>query len=106
MRQTLKELSAMVASADDMVHHLDTSLTPATKQLPELTNSLQKTLTSANKLLLSVDSAYGNNTGFDRELERLLRQMNEAMDSLRALADLFTRHPEALIKGRPGRGLE
>ncbi len=106
MRQTLKDLSAMVASADDMIHHLDTGLTPATKQLPELTSGLEKTLTSANKLLLSLDNAYGNNTDFDRELERLLRQLNEAMGSLRSLADLLTRHPEALIKGRPGGGTE
>lgn len=106
MRQTLKDLSAMVANANDMIRHLDTGLTPATKQLPELTSGLEKTLTSANKLLLSLDNAYGNNTDFDRELERLLRQLNEAMGSLRSLADLLTRHPEALIKGRPGGGTE
>ena len=106
MRQTLKDLSAMVASADEMVRHLDTGLTPASKQLPELTANLQKTLINANKLLLSVDNAYGNNTDFNRELERLLRQTNEAMSSLSALADLLTRHPEALIKGRPHGGME
>jgi paraquat-inducible protein B len=106
MRQSLKDLSAMVASANDMIRHLDTGLTPATKQLPELTSGLQKTLANTNKLLLSLDNAYGNNTDFDRELERLLRQLNEAMGSLRSLADLLTRHPEALIKGRPGGGTE
>jgi hypothetical protein len=28
-------------------------------------------------------------------------QLNEAVNSVRALADLLTRDPEALIKGRP-----
>jgi paraquat-inducible protein B len=106
MRQSLKDLSAMIASTNDMVRNLNKDLAPAAQQLPALTAGLQKTLTDTNKLLVSLDNAYGNNTSFDRELERLLRQANEAMSSLSALADLLTRHPEALIKGRPGGGME
>jgi paraquat-inducible protein B len=106
MRQSLKDLSAMLASANDMVRNLNNDLGPATRQLPALTAGLQKTLTQTNKLLVSLDNAYGDNTSFNRELERLLRQTNEAMSSLSALADLLTRHPEALIKGRPGGGME
>jgi len=33
-------------------------------------------------------------------------QTNDALSSIRALADLLSRHPEALIKGRPAGGLE
>jgi len=106
MKQTLKDLSALVTNANEMVRHLDSGVTPAARQLPELTTGLQKTLTNANKLMLSLDSAYGSDTSFNRELERLLRQLNEAMTSLRSLADLLTRHPEALIKGRPAGGVE
>jgi paraquat-inducible protein B len=106
MRQTLKDLSATLASASQLVRNLDNGVTPAARQLPELTAGLQKTLTNSNKLLLSLDNAYGNNTDFERELERLLRQLNDAMGSLRSLVDLLTRHPEALIKGRPGGGTE
>jgi paraquat-inducible protein B len=106
MRQSLKGLSAMIANTNDMVRKLNDGLAPATQQLPALTAGLQKTLTNTNKLLVSLDNAYGDNTSFNRELERLLRQTNEAMSSLSALADLLTRHPEALIKGRPGGGME
>jgi paraquat-inducible protein B len=106
MRQSLKDLSAMIANTNDMVRNLNKALAPATQQLPALTAGLQRTLTNTNKLLLSLDNAYGDNTSFNRELERLLRQTNEAMNSLSALADLLTRHPEALIKGRPGGGME
>ena len=83
-----------------MVQRLDT------KQLPELTSGLEKTLTSANKLVLSLDNGYGDNTKFNRDLERLLVQTNEAVRSLRSLTDLLARHPEALIKGRPAGGVE
>jgi paraquat-inducible protein B len=100
MKKTLTDLAAMIGSAQTMVRNLDT------KQLPELVSGLEKTLTSANKLVLSLDSGYGDNTKFNRDLERLLVQTNDSLRSIRALADLLARHPEALIKGRPAGPLE
>src|SRR5271166_6300640 len=94
LKKALTDLSAMIASAQGMVQRLDT------KQLPELTSGLEKTLTSANKLVLSLDSGYGDNTKFNRDLDRLMAQTTDAVRSMRALADLLARHPEALIKGR------
>jgi paraquat-inducible protein B len=106
MKKALTELAAMIASAQGMVQHLDSGVSPAAKQLPELASGLQKTVANANKLLLSLDNGYGDNTKFNRDLERLLVQTNDAMRSLRSLADLLARHPEALIKGRPAGGVE
>jgi paraquat-inducible protein B len=90
----------MIASAQGMIQRLDT------KQLPELTAGLEKTLTSANKLVLSLDNGYGDNTKFNRDLDRLMAQATDAVRSIRALTDLLARHPEALIKGRPEGPLE
>jgi paraquat-inducible protein B len=100
MKKALTDLSAMIASAQGMIQRLDA------KQLPELAAGLQKTLTSANKLVMSLDSGYGDNTKFNRDLDRLMAQTTDAVRSMRALADLLARHPEALIKGRPGGGVE
>jgi len=100
LKKALTDLSAMIASAQGMVQRLDT------KQLPELTAGLEKTLTSANKLVLSLDSGYGDNTKFNRDLDRLMAQTTDAVRSIRALADLLARHPEALVKGRPEGPLE
>jgi paraquat-inducible protein B len=94
LKKALSDLSAMIASAQAMMQRLDT------KQLPQLTADLEKTLTSANKLVLSLDSGYGDNTKFNRDLDRLMAQTTDAVRSMRALADLLARHPEALIKGR------
>jgi len=94
LKKALTDLSAMIASAQAMMQRLDT------KQLPQLTADLEKTLTSANKLVLSLDSGYGDNTKFNRDLDRLIAQTTDAVRSIRALTDLLARHPEALIKGR------
>src|SRR5262249_6480090 len=106
MKKALTELSAMIASAQSMVQNLNSGLSPAAKQLPEVTAGLQKTLANANKLVLSLDSGYGDNTKFNRDLERLLVQASESLRSISALADLLARHPEALVKGRPAGPLE
>ena len=100
MKKSLTDLAGMIASAQGMIQRLDT------KQLPELVSGLDKTLTSANKLVLSLDSGYGDNTKFNRDLERVLVQANDSLRSIRALSDLLARHPEALIKGRPAGPLE
>ena len=106
MRETLNKLSATLASADTFTRNLNAGTAPAFKQLPEMTGQLQKTLNNTNKLLVSLDAGYGDNTKFSRDLDRLLVQTNDALSSLRALADLLSRHPEALIKGRPAGGVE
>ncbi len=95
LKKALSDLSAMLASAQGMIQRLDT------KQLPEISAGLQKTLASANKLVLSLDTGYGDNTKFNRDLDRLMVQASDAVRSIRALTDLLARHPEALLKGRP-----
>jgi len=100
LKKALTDLSVMIASAQTMIRNLDT------KQLPELVSGLQKTLTSANKLVLSLDSGYGDNTKFSRDLDRLLVQANDSLRAISALSDLLARHPEALIKGRPAGSFE
>jgi paraquat-inducible protein B len=106
LRQTLTGLSVTIGKAKDLLQHIDDGVAPTMRQLPEVAATLQKTLTNANRLVISMDNGYGDNTKFNRDLARLLVQMNEALGSIRSLADLLARHPEALIKGRPAGGLE
>ena len=97
-----KSLKGTLAAAEDLVQHLDKGVDPASKRLPEISSQVQKVLANANALLVSLDAGYGNDTKFNRNLDRLTVQFNDAMRSVRALSDLLQRHPEALIKGRAG----
>jgi paraquat-inducible protein B len=103
VQKSLEDLSATLASAKQVLQHIDAS---TSKVLPEITAGLEKTLTNANKLMLSLNTGYGDNTQFNRDLGRLLIQLNDAVRSIRAFADLLARHPEALIKGRAAGGVE
>lgn len=106
LRQALTDLASTLASTKEFAQHLDSGASPALRQLPEITAELQKTLTSTNQLMLSLGNGYGDNTQFNRDLDRLLVQLTDAVRSMRALADLLARHPEALVKGRPEGGQE
>jgi paraquat-inducible protein B len=46
MRQALTELSAAVAQLKNMVEHVDSGMSPALRQLPDIATGLQKTLTT------------------------------------------------------------
>jgi paraquat-inducible protein B len=87
--KALTELSGMIASAQNMVQSLNSGLSPAAKQLPEVAAGLQKTLANANKLVLSLDNGYGDNTKFNRDLDRLIVQANDAVRSVRTLSRIF-----------------
>ncbi len=103
VQKSLEDLSATLASAKQVLQHIDAS---TSKALPEIAAGLEKTLTNANKLMLSINTGYGDNTQFSRDLGRLLVQLNDAVRSIRSLTDLLARHPEALIKGRSTGGVE
>ena len=106
MKKALTGLSSTIGDLNNLVGHLDSGMSPALQQLPGIASGLQKTLTTVNKLALSLDSGYGGNTQFNRDLDRLLAQLTDTVRTIRALADLLARHPEALVKGRPAGGVE
>ncbi|MFI4999094.1 MAG: intermembrane transport protein PqiB [Reyranellales bacterium] len=106
VKKSLAALEATMADVQDVAHKLDAGATPALARLPDIATDLQETLAKANRLVGSINSAYGNDSKFSRDLDRLLPQLNETARSFRALADLLSRHPEALIKGRTTTGKE
>jgi len=106
LKQTLASLDASMRSIQDFSRKLDTDAGPALARLPEISRQLEDSLTRINRLAGSVDKAYGNESRFSRELDRLLPQLNDTARSIRALTDLLSRHPEALLKGRPAPGKE
>jgi len=106
LENALTSLSATMAAAQSAVQTLNTDLGPTLNRLPEIANSLQSTLKQSSQLMQSVQSGYGENTQFHRDLNRLMGQVTDALRSIRALADLLSRHPEALVRGRAGGSTE
>jgi paraquat-inducible protein B len=106
IKTTLAALEKAMLDVQDIARKIDVEGTPALKRLPEIARQLQEGLTNANRLIGSVDKGYGDTSKFHRDLDRLMPQLTDAARSIRALADLLSRHPEALIKGRTNTGKE
>lgn len=106
LKQTLSSLDAAMGDVKSVARSLDKNLDPALKRLPQIAAQLQDALVKFNGMVVSINSGYGDNSKFLRDLDRMLPQFTDAARSIRALADLLTRHPEALIKGRTNSGTE
>lgn len=101
LKNTLSSLEATMRDVQDFSRKLDVASAPALAKLPDMANQLDQAITKINRLAGSANSAYGEDSRFNRELDRLLPQLNDMARSIRALTDLLARHPEALITGRP-----
>jgi paraquat-inducible protein B len=106
MKRTLAALESAMVDVKDIAHRLDADAAPALKRLPAIAQQLQEAITKANRLFGSINAGYGDDSRFRRDLDRLLPQLTDAARSIRALSDLLSRHPEALIKGRTNTGRE
>jgi paraquat-inducible protein B len=106
LADALVKLQETLGNAQEVVKHVDAGLSPVMARLPAVAADLQSSVTKTGQLVGSANDAYGMNSKFNRDIGSLLGQLNDTARSLRALADLLTRHPEALVRGRTNQGPE
>lgn len=104
LRDSLASLQQTMGETQALLHNLNAGTEPLLKRLPAIASSLEETVKRSDELLGSVQKGYGENSQFSRDAERLFVQLSGAARSIRVLADLLARHPEALIRGRPETG--
>ena len=106
LQQAIATLQTTLASVQDLVRQASTGVGPLLQRLPQLATGLEDAVQRANKLLSSADNGYGGDSKFNRDADHLMLQLADTARSLRVLADLLARHPEALIQGRAIPGQE
>ncbi len=104
LRDSLTSLQQTMTETQSLLHNLNAGAEPLLKRLPSIASSLEETVRRSDQLLGSMQQGYGGSSQFSRDASQLLVQLSEAARSIRVLADLLTRHPEALIRGRPEAG--
>ncbi len=90
--------NATLASIQRLVDKIDATATPALEQLPAVMAQMSDAARSANGVLGA--SGYGQNSEFQHDLARMMREMGDTARSVRSLSDYLDRHPEALLRGR------
>lgn len=103
---SLQSLQRTMAAVEDLARSADRNMTPALQRLPAIAQTLQQAITRLNSVAGSVESGYGQSSQFNRDMTRLVAQLNDAARSIRLLADYVERHPEALVRGKAERATE
>lgn len=106
LAKTITSLQGVMATTQQVLLRVDAGVTPALKQLPAITKVLEAALSQASKSLASMNSGYGDDSKFRGDLNRTILQVSDTVRSIRVLADLLARHPEALVRGRTDVGTE
>lgn len=95
---------------ENTLKQMDSASSSIQKELPEALSTFRAAMQSmaqaSDKLRLLANSAentIGRDSPTMNELHRLLKESISAARSLRNLADLLERNPEALLKGRQGK---
>ncbi|HUN44428.1 MAG TPA: MlaD family protein, partial [Acetobacteraceae bacterium] len=104
LHQSIASLHTTLTDADTLVRNLNAAAGPLQQKLPATIAELDSTARRLNALVGSMQAGYGGNSRFNGDVSRLLVQLTDTARSFRVLADLLTRHPEALIRGRPDEG--
>jgi len=69
-------------------------------QMKQTLTQLNTTLQTANTTLHGMDQGFGADSNFQRSLSQVLNQTNAALQSITALSDYLSRHPQSLLLGR------
>jgi paraquat-inducible protein B len=104
LNASLRSASSALGSVDALVKRTDQGLSPVLARLPAMIASLQDAVGKAGRTFGALESGYGRDSQFNRELERAMVQVGDTARSIRLLADFLDRHPEALIRGRANTG--
>lgn len=102
--EAVGSLQTTLASTQALITNLNHGVGPLTQRMPAMAASLEDAVKRLDRLSGSLESGYGGDSRFNHDLSRMMNQLSEAARSIRVLADLLSRHPEALIRGRTDQG--
>ncbi|MEE8292583.1 MAG: hypothetical protein V3R80_14000, partial [Candidatus Tectomicrobia bacterium] len=115
---TLRAARAFLQDTQQLVRHVDGQIAPLTgsatdtlvaargalrqgqKTLANLENAATPTLNQAKRALEAVTDVVGADSVVLNDLSATLREIERAARSLRVLADMLERNPEALLRGK------
>jgi paraquat-inducible protein B len=97
LRQSVVELNATLKNTRKISEDVNTTLTPELySAISQLNNALQQSQTT----MAEVSNSVNQNSPLYRELVRAMKELADAAQSIRTMAEYLERHPDALIYGK------
>ncbi|KWZ34373.1 MULTISPECIES: intermembrane transport protein PqiB [Burkholderia] len=85
-------LNSALANADKLFKQLDTQVAPQARD----------TLSAAKQTFSTAEATLQQDSPLQSDVRGALKELTRTLQSLNALADYLERHPESLLKGKPG----
>ena len=85
-------LNSALSNADKLFRQLDTQVAPEARD----------TLSAAKQTFSTAEATLQQDSSLQSDVRGALKELTRTLQSLNALADYLERHPESLIKGKPG----
>jgi len=104
LRDAVASLRTTLANAQQLTTRLNRASGPLVNRMPAIAEQLDSAARRVNTLAASMQTGYGRDSAFADNLRRMMLQLTDTARSFRVLADLLTRHPESLIRGRANQG--
>jgi paraquat-inducible protein B len=89
---TMSSLEQTLKSTDQLMRHVDGSLAP----------QIEATLAEAQAAMRNAKDVLAKDAPLQSDLGETLLQLSRAAKSVTALVDYLERHPESLLRGKPG----
>lgn len=93
LKQTVKDLDALVVSVNTLVERMD-------KEMPGLAQESRATLQAAADTLKALEGLASKDGEIGNQLYNALSELQAAARSIRVMSEYLERHPEALLKGK------
>jgi len=85
-------LNSALKNANNLFNQLDTQVVPEARD----------TLSAAKKTFGEAQSTLQQDSPLQSDVHQALQELTRTLQSLNALADYLERHPESLVRGKPG----
>ncbi|WP_157661063.1 MlaD family protein, partial [Burkholderia ubonensis] len=85
-------LNSTLANADRLFKQLDTQVAPEARD----------TLSAAKQTFSAAEATLQQDSPLQSDVRGALKELTRTLQSLNALSDYLERHPESLLKGKPG----
>ena len=96
--------NATMSDARKFINNLDDEVKPLSSEIHQIGTVAQDTLQQADKVMVDLQALVGENSDVRIEALQMLREITDAMRSIKVLVQYLETHPESLLRGKSESG--
>ena len=99
---TSKAAQETLIEARDLLQHVNRRITSIEDDLAQTTAAFRSTMKQAETALVSFEGVFEENSAARYTIDQFLTELTYAAQSVRSLAEMLERNPDAIIRGKGG----